>query len=101
MRVELIYSPGCNTYKKALDVLETVIAEERLPIAIEITETSEKVTPIIRINGTELEEATHEFEGDPCFLSSSSSLVGSGAPCFEQLRVLLSQKWQELTAPAV
>lgn len=99
MRVELIYSPGCNTYKKALDVLETVIAEERLPIAIEMTEIS-GVKPTIKINGLELGESTHEFEGDPCFLSSSSSLVGSGAPCFEQLRAMLSDKWRELTIPA-
>lgn len=101
MRVELIYSPGCTSYKKTLDVLETVIAEERLPIAIELTQTDKKGKPIIRINGTELGEATHEFEGDPCFLSSSSKLVGTGAPCLEQLRSLLSQKWQELTATAV
>lgn len=100
MRVELIYSPGCNSYKKALDILETVIAEERLPIAIEMQEVDEGLAPVIRINGTVLGEPTHEFEGDPCFLSSSSKLVGTGAPCFEQLRSLLSQKWTELTAPA-
>lgn len=101
MRVELIYSPGCNTYKKALDVLETVIAEERLPIAIEMQEVSGGVKPRIRINGTELGEPSHEFEGDHCFLSSSSKLVGSGAPCLDELRTLLSSKWRELTAPAL
>jgi hypothetical protein len=101
MRVELIYSPGCNTYKKALDVLETVIAEERLPIAIEITETSERVKPIIRVNGTEIGEATEQFEGDPCFLSSGNAIVGSGTPAFEELRTLLSQKWHEMTSMAV
>jgi hypothetical protein len=98
MRVELIYSPGCNTYKKALDVLESVIAEERLPIAIEITETSEKAKPLIRVNGTQLGEATHEFEGDPCFLTATNNLVGSGVPSFEQLRTLLSQHWREHAA---
>jgi len=102
MRVELIYSPGCNTYKKALDVLETVIAEERLPIAIEITESDQKVKPIIRINGTELqEEPSHQFEGDPCFLSSSSKLVGAGSPCLEQLRSLISRHWEEHSVPAL
>jgi hypothetical protein len=101
MRVELIYSPGCNSYKKTLDVLETVIAEERLPIAIERTDTGIHGKPVIKINGAELGEATSEFEGDPCFLSSTSKLVGSGAPSFEQLRALLSQHWQELTGAVV
>lgn len=93
MRVELIYSPGCNSYKKALDVLETVIAEERLPIAIEKQECDLTHTPVIRVNGTELGEPTHEFEGDPCFLNHQDA-----SPCFEQLRSLLSLKWRELTA---
>jgi hypothetical protein len=101
MRVELIYSPGCSTYKKALQVLETVIAEERLPIAIEITESTGDNQPSIRINGITLSEPSHEFEGDTCFLSSSSKLVGSGAPCVDQLRSVLSAKWHEHTAMAV
>lgn len=101
MRVELIYSPGCNTYKKALDVLETVIAEERLPIAVEVIAMKENGKPVIRINGAELGEPSHDFEGDSCFLSSNSKLVGVGAPCFEQLRNVLAQKWNELTTTAV
>ena len=99
MRVELIYAPGCNTVRRALDVLETVIAEERLPIPVELTEqASHSYAPMIRINGDELGEPSHQFEGDPCFLSSSSTLVGSGMPCVEQLRDLLTRKWSELTA---
>lgn len=94
MRVELIYSPGCNSYKKALGVLESVIAEERLPIAVEKQELTATGNPIIRVNGTDLSSSSHEFEGDPCFLRHDSS----DTPCFEQLRHLLSSKWQELTA---
>jgi hypothetical protein len=100
MRVELVYAPGCNTYKKALHVLETVIAEERLPLAIEMTEDEAQDEPTIRINGTTLGTPSHTFEGDPCFLSSSSKLVGQGVPCVEQLRSMISEKWKELTAPA-
>jgi hypothetical protein len=100
MRVELVYAPGCNTYKKALHVLETVIAEERLPIAIEMIEDNGSTGPSVRINGTALGEPSHTFEGDPCFLSSSSGLVGNGLPCAEQFRSYLSEKWMELTIPA-
>ena len=98
MRVELIYAPGCNTYKRALDVLETVIAEERLPIPVEVTQDSQSLAPRIKINGDELGEPSHQFEGDPCFLSSSSNLVGKGIPCVEQLRDIINKKWQEMTA---
>jgi hypothetical protein len=100
MRVEFVYAPNCTTYKKALHVLETVIAEERLPIAIEMIEQNGSHVPVVRINGTELGEPAHEFEGDPCFLSSSSALVGRGIPCAEQLRSHLSRQWSELTIPA-
>ncbi len=101
MRVELIYSPGCNTYKKALDVLETVIAEERLPIAIEMQQVTDGLAPVIRVNGTALGEPSHDFDGDHCSVSKSSKLIGSGIPCLDQLRSLLRHKWTELTAPAV
>lgn len=100
MRVELVYAPGCNSYRKALAVLETVIAEERLPISIEMSENLSDGEPVIRINGCELGEPSHSFDGDPCFLSSSSYLVGSGFPCVEHLRTMLSQQWIELTVPA-
>lgn len=52
MRVELIYKPGCNSYRKALHALEMVIAEERLPLPIELVEeTSKQDEPEIRIDG--------------------------------------------------
>jgi hypothetical protein len=100
MRVELVYAPGCSTYKKALHVLETVIAEERLPIAIEMIEEGDDSNPRVRINGAELGEPSNTFEGDPCFLSTGGNLVGHGVVCAEELRSHLSQKWREMTIPA-
>ncbi len=95
MRVELIYAPGCNTYKKALDVLETVIAEERLPIPVELSEQScHSLAPLIKIDGAELGEHKHSA---PCSAYQSSKLSGSGLPCMEHLRNLLSDRWRELT----
>jgi hypothetical protein len=98
MRIELVYAPGCNTHRKALDLLETVIAEERLPIAIEQVEDGQSKTPVIRISGFELGEPTATFEGDPCFLSSTST--PAGAKFHEHLRRYINQKWNELTIPA-
>lgn len=79
MRVELVYAPGCSTYKKALHVLETVIAEEQLPIAIEQVEDGGSAKPRVLIDGVEL---------------------GSGVSCFESLRKSLSSTWGALTIPA-
>lgn len=89
MRIELIYAPGCSTYRRTLSVLETVIAEERLPIPVELQETeSHKSDPFIKIDGI-----SHALDGE----SSTSRLVGAGLPCMEQFRVLLSKRWRELT----
>ncbi len=74
MRVELIYAPGCSSYRKALNTLETVIAEERLPLPVELIEDGIQTGgPSIRINGDE---------------------VGSH---IESLRGAICQKWRELT----
>lgn len=95
MRVELIYAPGCNTYKKALDVLETVIAEERLPIPVELNEQAcHSLAPVIKIDGSELGEHAHDA---PCAQLAASKLVGNGLPCVEHLRNLISTRWSELT----
>jgi hypothetical protein len=76
MRVELIYRPGCNSYSSVRDALETVIAEERLPIPVELVEAGNQAAPRIRINGNEESGITHTLEG---------------------LTDLLSKKWKELT----
>ena len=100
MRIELVYAPECNTYKKALHVLETVIAEERLPIAIEMIEDQARAQPAVRINGTELGEPSPHFEGDPCFLSTSIRVSAPDLGYVEHLRTMISQKWREHTLPA-
>lgn len=78
MRVELIYRPGCSNYSSVRDTLEKVIAEERLPIPVELVEGGNQVAPRIRINGNEEPDSgiTHTLES---------------------LTDLLSKKWKELT----
>ncbi|MBX9569952.1 MAG: hypothetical protein K2X77_13725 [Candidatus Obscuribacterales bacterium] len=80
MRVELVYTPGCTSYRKALHLLETVIAEERLPIYVELQvhEGSEGQTPCIKVDGEKLSDSAHQ--------------------CVEELRGLISRRWNELTA---
>jgi hypothetical protein len=91
MRVELIYAPGCNTYRKALHVLETVIAEERLPIPVELSErASHALEPVIKIDNEVLE--SHAHSESECGQKAVGKL-----PCIEQVRNILSNKWRELT----
>lgn len=80
MRVELIYAPGCNSYRNARNTLETVIADEGLPIPVELVEEEGQVggAPTIRIDG-------HVVHSSP-----KSHHV-------DALRELLCRKWKELT----
>ncbi len=76
MRVELIYTPGCRTYLRALHTLELVIAEERLPLPIELVEERETKIPKLRIDGVDVPRALQ---------------------CIDTLRETISQKWQDIT----
>jgi hypothetical protein len=79
MRVELVYSPGCHQYKALRNSLETVIAEECLPIPVEMVENTDKTNdPIIKIDGN--------------IVSSETT-----ANIVDQFRDLLTGRWQELT----
>lgn len=78
MRVELVYTPGCTSYQKALSILETIIAEERLPIPVELTEAAESQSPRIKLDGEALAESAHH--------------------CIEELRSHISAKWFEITS---
>ncbi|MBS1991217.1 MAG: hypothetical protein JSS83_11905 [Cyanobacteria bacterium SZAS LIN-3] len=69
MRIELLYSPGCNTYKKALSTLEHIIAEERLPLPVELVEDRymSNGKPHVRIDGeilAQLGKKTHTYLDD-------------------------------------
>jgi len=66
MRVELLYAPGCSSYQRARTTLETVIAEEGLPLPIEFIEEVGQLdgSPSLRINGnvTHASPFTHHIE---------------------------------------
>jgi len=77
MRVELIYAPGCSSYKTVRETLESVIAEERLPIPVEMVEDgSPSESPRIRIDG---------------------QVVDYVVATFDHLRDILCGRWKELT----
>lgn len=77
MRIELLYAPGCLDYKKALHKLEYIIAEERLPLPVELVEDSVCGAPAVRIDG---------------------ELIGQrSTSCLEHIREIVQRKWTELT----
>lgn len=102
MRVELIYTPGCNSYKKLLDKLETVIAEERLPIPVHIVEAASasvaaySATPTVRIDGDEFEAMPVEPQGEICRVYHGSQGLSS-LPCIDALRDMLHRRWKDMT----
>ncbi len=58
MKIELLHIPGCRTYKKIKNILESIVAEERLPIAIETTESEQsKILPMVKIDGREVNDS--------------------------------------------
>ncbi len=97
MRIELIYKPGCGSYKRVLSTLETAIAEEFLPISIEIIETFRtKVSPTIRIDGQDISSLETEAQGEYCRIYDNSK-GASSVPSMDFIRKLIWSKWQELT----
>jgi hypothetical protein len=62
--------------RRALDSLQTIIAEEGLPLPVEMSETSG--SSVIKIDGDEIACGSH----------------------IEQLRALVSRKWLEHALPA-
>jgi hypothetical protein len=66
MRVELLYAPGCNSFKKARNYLETVIAEEGLPVAVMLIEEPGQVhgSPSLRINGNVVHNSPMHHHAD-------------------------------------
>ncbi len=97
MRVELIYTPGCKVSRKTLDNLQTVIAEEQLPIPVEVIEKNEHLAAnTIRIDGDDLCELQVAPQGPYCRLYATQSGV-SGVPAIDTIRAILFRKWKELT----
>jgi hypothetical protein len=107
MHVELIYSPGCSSVESTLQVLETIIAEERLPIPVEVRKDRRKERVednidclMITVDGTDVSDL-HESTGcDRCKRYQERSGI-SRALCIEHLREVLWHKWKELTEHAL
>lgn len=83
MRIELLYTPGCDRYKQAQDILGYIIAEERLPLPVELVALPHQdpscYHPTVRINGEVL-------------FGLPLRQIGSE----EQLRLTLQNKGQDL-----
>jgi hypothetical protein len=103
MHVELIYSPGCNSVESTLQVLETIIAEERLPIPVEVRKDRRKEQRqedihglMITVDGTDVSDLHQGAHCDHCHRLQDRTGM-SRALCMEHLREVLWQKWKELT----
>ncbi len=81
MHVELLYTPGCGTFKKAQGALESVIAEERLPIPVHLKESAEHRLPTIMLDGEPLSKEHHCFDEH----------------CMDDLRGEISRRWNAFT----
>lgn len=81
MRVELIYNPKCDLYKSVHKVLQDVIAEERLPIPVEMVEDhANSNSPYVRLDGHVIMKIKHDHT-------------------FDHVREFLHKKWTEITHP--
>ena len=91
MRVELMYEPG-SSIRRVLDILETAIAEERLPVPVQLIEMSEQPrrAPVVRIEGQEFSCLQLTPVGTSCSGNEISTFI-------DQVRHLLAEKWSEFT----
>lgn len=103
MHVELIYSPGCSSVESTLQELETIIAEERLPIPVEVRQDRRKERPrheindlMITVDGTDVNDLHQGTSCDRCKRHQERTGMAR-ALCMEHLREVLWQKWRELT----
>jgi hypothetical protein len=81
MRVELIYNPKCELYKSVHKVLEDIIAEERLPIPVEMVEDKTNANPpFIRLDGHLIMNIKRDHT-------------------FDHLRDFVHKKWTEINHP--
>lgn len=92
MRVELMYEPG-SSIRRVLDILETAIAEERLPVPVELIEFDgqPRRAPVVRIEGQEFSclQLTPVEATGPSARNEVSAFI-------DQVRNLLAEKWSEL-----
>lgn len=90
MRVELMYEPG-SSIRRVLDILETAIAEERLPVPVELIEVGEQTrrAPVVRIEGQEFSCLQLTHVGPSYGRNEVSTFI-------DQVRNLLAEKWSEL-----
>jgi hypothetical protein len=90
MRIELKYKSTCPTSKKLRDHIEGIIAEEALPLAVEVVEAEEKESPTVRIH------ASHAASGEPDKHEINCENHGSEEQKFlDNLRRVVLEKWHD------
>lgn len=90
MRIELKYRSTCPSSKKLRAHLEDIIADERLPLVLELTESDEKDSPSVRIHaaGAKSDDSGgHEIKCDKNASSERQFL--------DSLRSVVLEKWHD------
>ena len=94
MKIELLYFDGCPSWREGLAVLKAVLAEQGLPLEIEMVEISSPDqaqaerflgSPSFRVNGTDLWPEIRERYMLSCRTYATPSGL-KGAPTPEMLR---------------
>lgn len=110
MKIELLYFDGCPTYRRALQNLREVLAEEGINAPVELVKvrTPEEAkarrflgSPTIQLDGVDLEgpEALSSGIGFGCRVYAYNGHL-SGWPSKEQIRAALTKRQQFVTSAA-
>lgn len=97
MRIELKHRSSSRSYQNLRSMLEEIVAEERLPIAIETTASEEPQSTVVRIHSGKgdcgvLHHDIHIAEAGPEQAANSS---GDPAALLEKLRNAVLEKWND------
>jgi len=104
MRVELVYSPGVTNYKELLESLQMVIAEERLPLSVQVIEDTLSqlefpAVAAVRVLTMSGQGRTLQYFNDgkfhPCWGVSLSTR------CLESLHEFICRAWREVTVEPI
>lgn len=90
MRIELKCTSSCPSSMKLKERLEDIIAEERLPLAVEIVESAEQESPIVRISVSGADSDIHEDHE-----IRSENHLSSERQFLDNLRSIVLQKWHD------
>lgn len=86
MRIELHHTEGCEGYQRLLHRLQAAIAEERLPVTVDVVQTAGESDPSPNIRIFDRESLTLD-------------VAAAGPQTVDALQDMLRAQWNQLTSP--